>query len=257
MLQLLLALTQPRYAPPGAAGLVAAALAFAPYTEPLQCLGPSYITSMWCTDRRRGVAVGDPDLSAHSFSGGWVEHRQRLRALLRGNSSDGSGAVLPLDAVDWAVVNPLWAPPEMLRELPPLAIHVRRAAGAGLAGWWAFGQRRAAVPCTLPRLSCPSPGPPYPALPPPITPLPPAPPSRRSDLSSLPSCHHLLPPAAPPLLQVGTSDKYLAEDLEFAQRAARAGARCVQVELFEGALAGTAGRAWAGGGGVGGRGGSR
>eukprot|EP00887_Chlorella_sp_A99_P003622 scaffold7.g3622.t1 len=156
MLQLLLALTQRRYAPPGSASLVAAALAFGPYTEPLHCLGPSYITSMWCVDRERGVVVGDPDYTAHTFSSGWGELRMHLRGFLRGNGSDGSGAVPPLDVVDWAVVNPLWAPPAMLRELPPLSI------------------------------------------------------------------------------QVGTSDKFMAEDLEFAQRAAAAGARAVQVDLYDG-----------------------
>lgn len=138
LLQLLLAMGQRRYAPAGAEGLVSAALAFAPYTEPLQCLGPIYLITMWCADPARGVATGDPDFAqGQTFSQGWGEHRDRMRAWLRGNGSDGSGAVAPLDAVDWAVVNPLWAPAGMLRELPPLTIQV-----GGWGGWEAAARPR-------------------------------------------------------------------------------------------------------------------
>lgn len=126
LLQFLLALTQRRYTPPGAEDLVQAALAFAPYTEPLLCLGPSYVTIAWCADPQWGVATGDPDYASPRmpFSQAWAEHRDRMRGWLRGNGSDGGGAAPPLDAVDWAVANPLWAPPEVLRQLPPLTIQV-------------------------------------------------------------------------------------------------------------------------------------
>ena len=91
--QFLLALGQRRYAPAGAERLVSAALAFAPYTEPLQSLGPSYMTTMWCADSARGVATGDPDYTAQTFS--------QVRRLVAGAGGGGSPSWAGGSAQPW------------------------------------------------------------------------------------------------------------------------------------------------------------
>jgi hypothetical protein len=92
--------------------------------EPAQHLSPTLVTSSFSQDESRGVVTGDPALYGVSLSQYWQGYAGVVRGALKGgglSSITAKGAL-----ADFPLMDPLWASPEVLKQLPPLIIQVRR-----------------------------------------------------------------------------------------------------------------------------------
>lgn len=195
-----------------------------PQVEPAQHLSPTLVTSSFSQDESRGVVTGDPALYGVTLSQYWQGYAEVVRGALKGG---GLSSITAEEALaDFPLMNPLWASPEVLKQLPPLTIQVRSR--RLLLPPWLWRALHAAV-AMVQECACASL-----AHPTAICLAVSAPCKFAFVYASMNPPHRCPAASARPCLQVGGFDRYLAEAFEFAQRVAAAGARTVQLDVYDG-----------------------